>query len=153
MVKKKQLRGKDVAEDIANYGIVLHKKDVVELYDDILIVINKEPLFFYYGGKLYPTLKFLLKNTKSESSLLKIVVIDMGAVKYMMNGADVMRPGIIAIDVDIIKGEAVVVVDELHKKPLAVGIALVGAVEMEQLKHGRVITTVHYVSDSIWLLQ
>jgi PUA-domain protein len=151
-VKRKQLRAKDVNKVIAHLGIVLHKKDIVESVEDRIILVNKESMFFYYQEKLIPTLKYVLKESKSESSVLKQITVDMGAIKFVTSGADIMRPGIVAIDPGIAIDEAVVVVDEKHKKPLAIGIALVDSVEMEKAEKGKVVKVIHYVGDTIWSL-
>ena len=42
----------------------------------------------------------------------------------VVNGADVMRPGIVAVSDDVVAGGPVQIVDERHKKPLAIGVAL-----------------------------
>ena len=52
------------------------------------------------------------------------VTVDMGAVRFVCNGAKVTRPGITAFD-GFKKGDIVVVKDEVHNKPLGVGIALI----------------------------
>ena len=112
-----------------------------------ILLINKEPAFIYYQDKLVPTLHYLQHN-----SLLKKITIDMGAVKFMVNGADVMRPGIVDIEADFQKDDVVVIVDANHKKPLAVGMALCNSKEMQALKTGKVIKNIHYVGDKIWEL-
>jgi PUA-domain protein len=145
-VKQKPLKAKEVSKLIP--GLELSKKDQVVLVEDEnqkLILVNKEPFFFYYEDKLVPTLKLL--QTKD---LLKKITVDMGAVKFVVNGADIMRPGITKIDADIKKEEAIVVVDENNQKPLAVGIALLSAEEMEKVSSGKVIKNIHYVGDEIW---
>jgi len=77
----------------------------------------------------------------------------MGAIKFVVNGADIMRPGITKIQEGIEKDEAIVIVDENNQKPLAVGIALLSAEDMEKTKSGRVIKNIHYVGDELWKLE
>jgi len=74
----------------------------------------------------------------------------MGAVPHVCNGADVMAPGVVQIQGDFDKGDFVVVVDERHGKPLAVGVALIDARTMRGLKQGKVLENVHYVGDRLW---
>ena len=74
----------------------------------------------------------------------------MGAIKFLIGGADVMRPGIVEIDYGIAKDEPVVIVDINNQKPIAVGIALISGAEMKVTKNGRVIRNIHYVGDKIW---
>lgn len=124
---------------------LLDKKDVVEIIDEKFVSVNQEIWFFYHVGKLVPTLKLLMKE-----NFLKKIVVDMGAVKFMISGADVMRPGIKEIDDRIKKDDFVSVIDINNKKPLAVGIALFDADELQTMKTGRVIKNIHYVGDEIW---
>jgi PUA domain protein len=77
------------------------------------------------------------------------VTIDKGAVKFVCNGAKVMRPGIINFD-SFRKGEIVAVKDQTHGRALAVGIALEDSEVAKALTKGYVIDTVHYISDKIW---
>ena len=86
----------------------------------------------------------LLKPTKGY------VTVDMGAVKFLYNGADVMAPGIVDADEDIQVDDAVWVRDEKHQKPLAVGIAKMTGTEMKAGSSGKAIKTLHYISDPIW---
>lgn len=123
------------------------KKDKITIIDmsHTLLVVKDFPLFFYHDGKPVPTLKLLI-----EQPLLKQVTVDMGAVKFVTSGADVMRPGITELDHKIRKDEFVVVVDETHKKPLAVAKALFSGEEIFKMEKGKVLASLHYVSDAIW---
>ncbi|MEA3357183.1 MAG: RNA-binding protein [Patescibacteria group bacterium] len=115
--------------------------------DDLeLVLINKRPSFFYVDKKLFPALRFVHGR---ENDFRKITV-DMGAVKFVCSGADVMRPGITRIDENISKGDTVIVVDEKNGKALCVGMALVGSDEMNNMKQGRAVKSVHWVGDKVW---
>lgn len=126
-----------------------HKKDFVQIISEKIkyIALNKEPLFFYHGDKLVPSLKTLMKR-----NFLKTITVDMGAIKFICSGADVMRPGIVELDEDIHKGEIVVVLDVNNKKPLVVGRALFSGVEIKGLSEGKVVENLHFVSDDKWNL-
>jgi PUA domain protein len=77
------------------------------------------------------------------------VTVDMGAIKFVCNGAKVMRPGI--IDFDSFKtGDIVVVKDQTHAKAVAVGLALVDSEEARAMSKGYIIDNVHYISDKMW---
>lgn len=147
---KKQLSKSDI-KDLNKklnelYGIEpFTKKDLVELHDKKYIIKDKQLLYFYHDGTLYPSLQ-LLQNTQ----VMKAIVVDMGAIRFVANGADVMRPGITEIADDITKGQGVVIVDETHKKPLAVGIAMYDSAEMREQETGKSIKSIHYVGDDIW---
>ena len=77
------------------------------------------------------------------------VTVDMGAVRFVCNGAKVTRPGITSFD-SFKKGDIVVIKDEVHGKPLAVGIALIDGDKAAAEQKGYVIQTLHYISDKIW---
>lgn len=147
MLTKKQISPKEIAPQVVCWQFSLTKKDHIELYNEKVIVINKEPLFFYHENKIIPTLKYLLKH-----EALKQIVVDMGAVKFVTSGADIMRPGIVHIDDNIAKDDVVVIIDQTHKKPLAVGIALLCSEDMQKVSSGKVVKNIHYVGDDIWKL-
>ena len=77
------------------------------------------------------------------------VMVDMGAVKFMCNGANVMRPGIRSFG-EFEAGQIVCIIEESQKKSLAVGRALVSSKEMTQMSKGIVIENMHYISDKYW---
>jgi PUA domain protein len=77
------------------------------------------------------------------------VTVDMGAVKFMCDGANVMRPGIRSFS-EFEKGQLVCVVEESLKKFLAVGRALISSNELQTMTKGVVIENLHYVSDKYW---
>ena len=111
-----------------------------------LIVVNGEVLLFRSRGELFPVLRVL------DRVPLKRVVVDMGAVPHVVNGADIMAPGVVSADENIVPDEGVVVVDVRHNKPLAVGRALVPGVTMKGPR-GKVVENLHHVGDEIWGLQ
>lgn len=77
------------------------------------------------------------------------VIVDMGAVKFMCNGANVMRPGIKSFG-EFEKDQIVIIIEESQKKSLAVGRALVSSNEMAQMNKGIVVENLHYISDKYW---
>ncbi len=84
--------------------------------------------------------------------LLPAVRIDEGAVKFIINGADVMRPGVVSYDE---WGEAskLVVVKELKKgRAVAIGRALIGSAEMRAMGKGACVKNLHHVGDRYWSL-
>ena len=122
----------------ANVEVV--EADVGEIY-----LVNGKPLFFKVGKKLLPTLLF-----QDFVSHAPKIVVDMGAVPYVCNGADIMAPGVVRVEGEFDKGEWVLVVDEKHGKPLAVGESLSDAASVRSTKQGAVVKNVHFVSDKIW---
>ena len=78
------------------------------------------------------------------------VTVDMGAVPFVYNGADVMAPGIMDADRSIAVGELVWVRDEKNLRPLAVGEAVMTGEQMAVSEKGKSIQSVHHVGDELW---
>ena len=148
-----QICFKEIENETKKYGIELTKKDHCELVNNSVLLLNKEPTFFFYKEsesaekRIIPTLYFLAKHP-----VMKKITVDMGAIKFIVGGADVMRPGIVGIENEISKGDIVVIIDVQHKKQLAVGIALFSSQEMQQMSIGKVVKNIHYVGDWMWKL-
>ena len=125
----------------------LNKKDNVQIFEEDIkgIKINGDFDYFYYDNKLLPTLKNLLKN-----NFMKKVTVDMGAVKFVCNGSDIMRPGITNIEDKIKEGDFVSVVDENHGKPLCIAQALLNSEDMKSQEKGKSVKNIHFVGDEIW---
>ena len=88
----------------------------------------------------------------SEITLLEKfpkIVVDMGAVKFVCNGATVMRPGVKDYS-EFEKDEIVCVVEESRNKFLAIGRSLVSSDDMVTMTKGEVVKNLHYVSDRFW---
>ena len=124
-------------------------KSSVEIgdYEDYKIIfIDSEPCFIFYKNKII----FTLHGLNIYKPKKNYVVVDMGAVKFVTNGADVMAPGIIDADKNIMENDQVWICDERNHKPLAVGVALMSGEEMINEKKGKAILMVHYVGDKLW---
>lgn len=77
------------------------------------------------------------------------VQVDMNAVKFVCNGANIMRPGI--TDFTTFKeSEIVLVKDQIHKKELAVCISLVDDVTGRIMERGVVLNNIHHIGDIYW---
>ena len=65
-------------------------------------------------------------------------MVDVGAIKFMCKGANVMRPGIKKFT-EFEKDKLVCIVEESHHKFLAVGKAMVSSSELEEMEKGEVV--------------
>ena len=114
---------------------------------DTLFAINDQLKFWKSKEHGYlPVLTLVL----DEDLGLKKIVVDMGAIRFVANGADVMKPGITDIDPSIKEGDIVKIVDETHGRALAIGKAMYDAEEMEQKESGKVVQNIHTIQDSVW---
>ena len=120
--------------------------EIGELEGLNIIFVDYEPSFMLYKNKIFFTLHGLNKYKPKK----KFVVIDMGAVKFVTNGADVMAPGIVDADRSISGNDPVWICDENHRKPLAVGIAIIDGEKMINKNKGKAVKIIHYVGDDIW---
>ena len=118
----------------------LEEFNVILVDNDIAFMIIEDDIVF--------TLRGLYKYQPKEY----FVIVDMGAVGFVTKGADVMAPGIVDADECIQEHDYVWVCDEKHKKPLAVGIALITGEEMKGKKTGKAIKNIHFVGDRLWNL-
>lgn len=151
-MKREQLSKKDLKEligQLESRGIVctFSKKDKAEKIDNKILAVNGEPDYFFHEGKIYPSLKLILREGADR---FKKISVDEGAVKFVIKGADVMRPGVVDIDEGISVGDFIVITDCNHGKPLAEGISLYDSDEMRTLEKGKIVKNIHHVGDALW---
>ncbi|MGQ9506645.1 MAG: DUF1947 domain-containing protein [Candidatus Bathycorpusculaceae bacterium] len=121
------------------------KVEIVETEFAEIYLFNGKPILAKAGEKIFPTLAF---NEFSNSA--PKVVVDMGAVPHICNGADVMAPGIVRFEGRFGRDDFVLIVDEKYGKPLAVGEALISIDEAEKTKQGVVVRNIHFAGDRVW---
>jgi PUA domain protein len=117
---------------------------VHEIADDAQIIMGQGIKILKINDEYLPFL--------SETQMLEKfphVTVDMGAVKFMCKGANVMRPGIKTHD-EFEKEKIVCIVEESQHKFLAVGKSLVSSAELEKMEKGEIIKNMHYISDKFW---
>lgn len=150
-IKKKRM--KEILNQIGECSPIIPRKatfEIIETDKNDIILVNGEPLLMLMDERVVPTLRGAINMKKIEKGY---VVVDMGAVRFLANGADVMSPGIVDADPEIERDDIVIVVDEKHRKPLAVGISLISGPEMIENDSGKAIKTIHHIGDAIWNLE
>ena len=98
---------------------IFHIKTNVEIFETDfakIFIINDKPLLLEIEKRIIPT---LISNDTFPG--IPKVIVDMGAVPHLCNGADVMAPGIVRFEREFKKGDLVFVTDEKHNKAIAVG--------------------------------
>jgi len=110
-----------------------------------ILIVDGKPLLARSGDTLFPTLTF-----EEFFPFLPKIVVDMGAVPYVCKGADVMAPGVVSIEGDFDENDFLLIVDERHRKPLAIGVALFNSQAVKNLKHGKIMKNIHHVGDKLW---
>ncbi len=114
---------------------------------DEVILVDRSPQFWIQDATIIPSLKMFTE--KSIKDFTNYVIVDMGAVPHIANGADVMAPGIVEIG-EFESDEFVFVGDEEHGKILSIGVALMGSGKISGKEEGKVVKTVHYAGDEFW---
>ena len=117
---------------------------VYEIDDEVNLITGKEIKILKIKDEYLPFL--------SEISTLKkfpFVQVDMGAVKFMCKGANLMRPGIKKFS-EFSKNDIVCIVEESQNKFLAVGKSEVDSSELKTMDKGEVLKNLHYISDKTW---
>lgn len=150
LFKRRMLRRKDAKKLKEEASAILKVEKYqnigqAEIEDGKLVYLFDGEVFAARnGGNLYPT----LKNPDIDD--LPSVIVDMGAIPYVCNGADVMAPGIIEVKDDFKNGELIIIRDIQHRKAIAVGLAQYSSEEMRVMIKGKVIINLHYVGDGLW---
>ena len=127
---------------------ILKAKANVELVETDfakIFLINGKPVLVKAGEEVFPTLVF-----NEFFALAPKVVIDMGAVPHVCSGANVMAPGIVRFEGEFKSGDFVLVVDEKHGKPIAIGEIIYDVDAAQMVSQGVVVKNIHFVSDKIW---
>lgn len=117
---------------------------VHQITDDAELVTGNGIKILKFNGEFIP----FLSETKTLEKF-PYVMVDMGAVKFMCNGANVMRPGIKKYS-EFKKDDLVCIIEESQKKFLAVGKAKADSDELKNMDKGEVIKNIHYISDKFW---
>jgi len=117
---------------------------VHQILDDAQIITGK-------GIKILKINEDYLPFLSETETLEKFpsVTVDMGAVKFMCKGANLMRPGIRSFT-EFEKDKLVCIVEESQHKFLAVGKSVVSSQEVENMDKGEVLKNLHYISDKFW---
>lgn len=105
-----------------------------------------KPILIWHDGKVMPSLAM----PQPLLECIPKVTVDMGAVPFVVKGADIMAPGIRSVSEEAKLGEVVLVVDEKYSKGLAVGILIMSREEILHVRKGKAVKNIHHVGDEIW---
>jgi len=122
--------------------------EMVELGDepfDVVLVDDDPDVVRFEGGEAFLT----VQGANRHGPTTGIVTVDAGAISFVSDGADVMRPGIVEADTGISEGDLVTVAEGAHGKTLAVGRALVDGSAMAG-DSGKVVESIHHVGDDLF---
>ena len=124
----------------AKVNVELVQTEFAEIY-----LIRGKPSLAKAQENIFPTLTF-----DEYSALLPKVVINMGAVPHVCNGANIMSPGIVRFEGEFKADDFVLVVDEKYGKPIAIGKIVYDSETVKKVAHGVVVKNMHHVGDRTW---
>jgi PUA domain protein len=85
-------------------------------------------------------------------SLFPSATVDEGAIRFLLNGADIMRPGMKAFDNWGNPGKMVIIKEERKGRAIAVAKSLVSSDEASGMTKGACLKNLHHVGDRYWNL-
>lgn len=91
-------------------------------------------------------------GSKETLALLPGAVVDEGAIRFLLNGADVMRPGVRKMDDWGGAGRLVVVREEKKERAIVIGLSTVSGAEAQAMAKGSCLKNLHHVGDRYWEL-
>lgn len=128
----------------------MDRKKAIEVIEtakgETIYLQEGRPLLFNVSNKVVPC----LRASQEVLEALPKVVVDMGAVSHIVNGADVMSPGIRGVVGEASVGGVVVIVEEKYGKPLAIGTLLMDLKDIRDKKRGKAVKNLHHVGDELW---
>ena len=113
--------------------------------DREVVLVDGEPLVTSFDGDLFLT----VRGANEYPPRNHVVIVDSGAISFVSDGANVMRPGIVEATDDIESSDLVVVVEAQHGKALAVGRAETDGDDMVG-DSGKVVESLHHVGDDLY---
>jgi malignant T-cell-amplified sequence len=112
----------------------------------VFVVLNG--FEFVQAGEAY----FPYLGSQATLALFPQAFVDEGAIKFLLNGADVMRPGIRKFDDWGPRGKMIVVREEKKGRAIAVGPSSVSSAEAQGMTKGGCINNLHHLGDKYWTM-
>jgi PUA-domain protein len=117
-------------------------------FDDVdreVVLVDGEPLVASFDDELFLTVVGANEHPPENH----VVTVDSGAISFVSDGANIMRPGIVEATDDIAPDDLVIIVEENHGKALAVGRAEADGDDMVG-NSGKVVENLHHVGDELY---
>lgn len=150
MIRKRQsMKRRNVKKLLERLSITygdleVNKVEVAEFEDSTVYIFDDNVELIEKTNVTFPVLNGrIIENVPS-------VIVDMGAIPFVCNGADIMSPGIVEIKGSFGENEIVVIRDITHEKAISVGRTLKSSEDIKKIKKGKVIINLHHVGDKLW---
>lgn len=136
-------------QDSLRLELGLSKSSQVEILepreDTKFVVIDANFIFIEEGKDFIPFL-----GSAAVTRILPALTVDEGAIKYVLNGANIMRSGVRSFEEWGEAGKVLAVKEEKKGRTIAVGKGMVGSTEMSIMQKGPCVKNLHYVGDKFW---
>ena len=113
-----------------------------------VVFVHFDDIVFVKAGAMF--VPFL--GSAGSLALFPSATVDEGAIRFLLNGADVMRPGIKSLDEWGDPGRTVVVKEEKKGRAIAIGLSTVSGSEASAMTKGSCLKNLHHVGDKYWTL-
>jgi len=138
-ISKKE--AKELSKEAKDMGFDFEPEKIIVIDNESKVLIGNG-IFILTDNRILP----FIADKRAE--LLPEISVDQGAVKHIINGASIMRPGVIKIGDGVKKDGIVKVTNE--GRILCLGISLYDKGDMEKLEKGVVVKNVHRKGDKFW---
>lgn len=91
-------------------------------------------------------------GSAEAAALFPSATVDEGAIRFLLNGADVMRPGIRKFDDWGGEGKVVLIKEEKKGRAIAIGVSLATSATAASMTKGICFRNIHHVGDRYWNL-
>lgn len=116
------------------------KKEHYYIFD-----VNQKISFFSYEDKYLPSLMFIRSHPELDISTVQV---DAGAVKFVINGADIFTQGIVSCSREFSENTLIIILNP-QNAALSIGYSLMSSSDL-LTKKGKGIANLHYLGDKIW---
>nr|CUU97943.1 hypothetical transcript [Hymenolepis microstoma] len=151
-IKSKVTENFECAKDYLD-KILPKKEPLSHDHIDLFADPSGEVLFFRQrDGPFVPTLRLLHKYP----FLLPQLQVDRGAIKHVLNGSNIMCPGLTSPGAKLCKvpeNTVVAIMAEGKEHAVAVGITIMSTDEMLDVNKNIGVETLHYLNDGLWQMK
>mmetsp|Transcript_13115 Transcript_13115/g.33723 ORF Transcript_13115/g.33723 Transcript_13115/m.33723 type:complete len:186 (+) Transcript_13115:267-824(+) len=144
-----------ILEESGAIDVILPKKEpmiIAKCQHHIQVAVVKGvPLFFSErGDHWFPTLRLL----HQWPDMMPKLRADVGAIKFVLSGANIMCPGLTSpgatIHNEVEEDTPVAIYAEGKEHAMAIGITKMSTADMKSVNKGIGVDNVHYLNDGLW---